>query len=68
MTRGQTVLMAFVKAVVFDHLSQQHLERLQRMREELERELALRHSIDNGHPASLRDYWRDLAGEEHTQV
>lgn len=32
--------MAFVTKFEFDHLSQQHLERLQRTREELEREIA----------------------------
>lgn len=49
--------MGFVKAFVFDHLSQAHLERLQRNHEALERELALQHRTDNGQPARLRDYW-----------
>lgn len=43
--------------LLFKHLSQQHLEKLQQIREELERTFDLRHSIDNGTPATLKNYW-----------
>lgn len=49
----------------FDYLSQAHLEQLQRMREELERSIALRRAIDNGQPASLKDYWSSTEREKN---
>lgn len=49
----------------FDYLGQVHLERLQHAREELERLIALRRAIDNGRPASLKDYWRSTNREKN---
>lgn len=43
--------MAIVTRFEFDNLSQKHLERLQRMRDELERTIELQHSINSYHRA-----------------
>lgn len=51
-------------AFVFDNLSQQHLERLQRDREALERELALRCRRNSEPSASLNDAVCNLARED----
>ena len=59
MTSGRVgVDMAFVKKSEFAHLSNAHLERLLRMREELERAIDLHHQIDRKQIApSLKNYW-----------
>ena len=49
----------------FPHLSHKSLERLQQMREELERTLELQHQIDRGEAASLKDYWRSSGKEKN---
>lgn len=42
----------------FAHLSSTHLERLQRVRDEMERALALQHQIERKQIApSLKNYW-----------
>lgn len=50
---------------MFERLSQQSLECLQQMCEELERTLELQHQIDKGQSVSLKDYWRGTAREKN---
>lgn len=50
----------------FAHLSSTHLERLQRIREELERAIALQHQIERKQIApSLKNYWRVSSREKN---
>lgn len=58
--------MAFIKQFVFEHLSSTHLERLQRIRDELERAIELQHQLERGQIVpTLKNYWMVTAKEKN---